>query len=76
MERRPMFMPFTVLEGFENCRAQVGAAERALCAGIYPRKYLVIKRTLTQAEAEDGIKQLQYAKRQGYSYRRHRCHLQ
>ena len=59
MERRLMFMPFTVLEGFENLPRKSERLKELSALGFTPCKYLVTKRTLTQAEAEDGIKQLQ-----------------
>ena len=54
-----MFMPFTVLEGFENLPRKSERLKELSALGFTPCKYLVTKRTLTQAEAEDGIKQLQ-----------------
>ena len=59
MERRLMFMPFTVLEGFENLPRKSERLKELSALGFTPCKYLVTKRTLTQAEAEDGITQLQ-----------------
>ncbi|MFR6225174.1 MAG: NAD-dependent DNA ligase LigA, partial [Enterocloster sp.] len=56
MERRLMFMPFTVLEGFENLPRKSERLKELSALGFTPCKYLVTKRTLTQAEAEDGIK--------------------
>lgn len=76
MERRLMFMPFTVLEGFENLPRKSERLKELSALGFTPCKYLVTKRTLTQAEAEDGIKRCSSMPETRYSYRRHRCHLQ
>lgn len=62
MGRCLTFMPFTVLEGFEALPRKSERLKELRPLGFNPCKYLVTKRPLTQAETEDGIKQLrQYA---------------
>lgn len=53
------FMPFNVLEGFEDLPRKSDRLKAIGELGFHLCKYMVAKRTLTQEEAEGGIKQLQ-----------------
>ena len=63
MGRRITFMAFNVLEGFDELPRKSERLKAISLLGFHLCKYMVTRRTLTQAETEDGIKQLQkYAK--------------
>lgn len=63
MGRRITFMAFNVLEGFDELPRKSERLKAISSLGFHLCKYMVTRRTLTQAETEDGIKQLQkYAK--------------
>ena len=74
MERRLMFMPFTVLEGFENLPRKSERLKELSALGFTPCKYVLHCHAIGSAGRIGWM--LKWFPRQGYSYRRHRCHLQ
>ena len=57
-DRRVTFMPFSVLEGFEDLTSK---AEKLRCLpalGFTPCKFMLANRTLKQSEIDDGIRLL------------------
>ena len=59
LERCVTFMPFSVLEGYDDLHRKSDRLRELRTLGFNPCKYLVTKRVLPPAEIEDGIKQLQ-----------------
>lgn len=61
-DRRVTFMPFNVLEGFDELPTKSAKLKELRAMGFQPCKYLVSKRRLTVQETEGAIQQLrQYA---------------
>ncbi len=57
-ERRVTFMPFNVLEGFDELPTKSERLKRLRGLGFQPCKYLISKRRLTPQETERAISQL------------------
>lgn len=57
-ERHVTFMPFNVLEGFDNLENKSDKLNLLSALGFTPCYHLVSKRKLTQADMEAGIQQL------------------
>ena len=59
LQRRVIFMPFGVLEGFSHLTRKSDKLRELRTLGFQPCKYLVTKQKLTLENVEAGIRQLQ-----------------